>query len=589
MNPPHILGVILARAGSKGLARKNVLPIADRPMIAWTIDAARNAGRLDAICVSTDLPEAADVARAAGLIVIDRPAELANDTATVDSAARHAVLDYERRFRQVTHVVLLYANIPVRATGVIDAAIEKLISTGADSVRSLAPVGKTHPDWTHRLDGDRMIQFRSNSIYRRQDLEPIYYHDGAIIAVTRASLFNVDPADPHAFFGTDRRGVLSSSTAIDVDDAIDARVADAILRGAAETRQAADRPVERLLKKASPYVIAEIGVNHDGSPETAKRLIDAARQAGADAIKLQIFEADALVSADAATCDYQRSNSQRRETQREMLRRLELSQSALIDLREYAHDAGVDFIATPFGLSELDFLVERLAPEAIKTASPDLVNTPLLRRAAESTLPMIVSTGASEWSEIVAAVNGLDDARTGGRLALLHCVSAYPTPAERIQLAMIRRMREAFDTPVGFSDHTIESETGGHAVLAGARLLEKHITLDASAPGPDHAASLEPDAFADYVRRAREASRLLGDGERQCLDIELEVRRLSRGRLVARRRIDAGATITADALRVQRPGDGIPPTALGQIIGRTAARSIADAEPLAWDMLTRVV
>lgn len=584
MNSPHTLGIILARAGSRGLPGKNALPIAGRPMIAWTIDAARSARRLDALCVSTDFDEAAAVARAAGLLVIDRPAYLATDTATVDAAARHAVLEYENRFRPVTHIVLLYANIPVRAEGIIDSAIEKLIASGADSVRSVAPVDKMHPDWMNKLDGDRLVQYRTNSIYRRQDLEPLYFHDGAVVAVTRESLFRIDEQDPHAFFGADRRGVVSLGATVDVDSAADARVAEAILTAPSVPPESSGA-IRHLIGASLPYVIAEIGVNHDGSVDRARRLIDAAKQAGADAVKFQIFSAGALAAADAQTCNYQQENTDTIETQRDLLKRLELSRDDLRELRAYARDTAIDFIATPFGIAELEFLVGELDPAAVKTASPDLVNLPLLEAALKSNRPLIVSTGASEWAEISAAVELLRDARRAGRLALLHCVSSYPTPLDQVHFANIRRMRDTFHLPIGFSDHTMEPETGAYAVLAGACILEKHITLDATARGPDHAASLEPGPFADYVRGARQAAVLLGHGERRCLAIERDVRALARGRLVARRAIQAGATITADALMVQRPGNGIPPTELGQVIGRIATQRIEAETPLAWNMM----
>lgn len=592
MNDAHTLGIILARAGSKGLPQKNVLPVAGRSMIAWTIDAARSSHRLNALCLSTDLDAAAAIGRAAGLIVIDRPAELATDMATVDAAARHAVLEYEQMFQAVTHVALLYANIPVRATGIIDAAIDKLIETTADSVRSLSPVEKFHPDWMHRLDGDRMIQYRSNSIYRRQDLEPLYAHDGAIVAVTRESLFRVEENDPHAFFGRDRRGVISGGPTIDVDSAADAHVAEAYLHPIRTTAGVCNgnerNAIATLIGAKRPYVIAEIGVNHDGSVDKAKRLIDAAKRADANAIKLQIFSADALASADAATCDYQRKQPGAAQSQRDMLRSLELPDDALHELRNYARNIRIDFIATPFGLDELARLADELCPEAIKIASPDLINVPLLNAASRCRYPLIVSTGASEWIEIEAAVESLDHARRDHRLALLHCVSSYPTPIDQVHLSTLHRMTNAFGVPVGFSDHTIETETGAFAVLAGADILEKHITLDRTAPGPDHAASLEPTPFADYIRRAREARVLLGHSNRSCLEIEREVRSNARGRIVARRRIPVGATITADALCVQRPGDGIPPNDIGRVIGRIAAMQIERETPLDWNMLSTI-
>ncbi len=226
----HRLAVILARAGSKGLPRKNVLPLAGRPMIAYTIDEALAAREIDAVCVTTDLNEAAELARRMGAFTVDRPAALATDTATVDAAVRHAVEAYEQACRPVTHVAILYGNVPIRPPGIIDLAMRRLIESGADSVRSLAPVSKQHPDWLHRLDGDRMVQFRKNSIYRRQDLEPLYYHDGAVLAVTRASLFVTSDEDHHAFLGRDRRGVVAQGgAAVDVDGPEDLALAEAIL------------------------------------------------------------------------------------------------------------------------------------------------------------------------------------------------------------------------------------------------------------------------------------------------------------------------------------------------------------------------
>lgn len=236
------LAVILARAGSKGLPEKNALPLAGRPMIAYTIEAALAAARVDAVCVTTDLPSAGAVALEMGVSVIDRPAHLASDTATVDAAARHAVDCWEDGGQHVESVALLYGNVPVRPPNIIDQAIARLVQTGADSVRSVRPVSKQHPDWLHRLDDDRMVPFRKNAIYRRQDLEPLYYHDGAVVAVTRSALFRVDPSDPHAFLGNDRRAVISrGGPTVDVDSGEDLALAETIL--AAANRPAASRTV----------------------------------------------------------------------------------------------------------------------------------------------------------------------------------------------------------------------------------------------------------------------------------------------------------------------------------------------------------
>ncbi len=228
------LGVILARAGSKGLRNKCVHDLLGRPLIAYTIDHAASSKSLSAVVLTTDSEPAKIVARKAGVTVVDRPQELATDAATVDAAARHAVEHFEQSSgHRVDVVVLLYGNIPVRADGLINRAIAQLAATGADSVRSVARVTKQHPDWIHRLDGDRMASFRSNNIYRRQDLSPLYYHDGAVVAVTRNALFDalLTPDDHQAFLGRDRRALVQGADeAVDVDEPIDLLMAEAILR-----------------------------------------------------------------------------------------------------------------------------------------------------------------------------------------------------------------------------------------------------------------------------------------------------------------------------------------------------------------------
>jgi len=230
----NTLAIILARAGSKGLPDKCVCPLLGRPLIEYTFDHVAASTRLSAALLTTDSQPAKRLAAARGIAVVERPAELANDTATVDAAARHAVETWETwRNRKTDALVLLYANVPVRATGVIDSAIDLLMRSGADSVRTVAPVGKHHPDWLHRLDRDRMAQFRANSIYRRQDLEPLYYHDGAVVAVTREALFAAldAPTDHQAFLGRDRRALVQRpEDSVDVDESFDLYVAEAVLR-----------------------------------------------------------------------------------------------------------------------------------------------------------------------------------------------------------------------------------------------------------------------------------------------------------------------------------------------------------------------
>lgn len=231
------LGVILARAGSKGLPDKCVLPLLGKPVIAYSIEHALAARRLEAVVLTSDSSPALAIGRRMGILTLNRPAELAGDTARVDDVVRHATCWYEDRAKACADAVaILYGNIALRAAGIIDRCVDHLARTGCDSVRTVAPVGKYHPDWLHRLDGDRIHQFRPNSIHRRQDLEPLHYHDGAVVAVTRAALFA--PAtedDPHAFFGTDRRAVVQrEDECVDIDTRADLFRAEALLRAQSE-------------------------------------------------------------------------------------------------------------------------------------------------------------------------------------------------------------------------------------------------------------------------------------------------------------------------------------------------------------------
>ncbi len=229
----RVLAVVIGRAGSKGLPRKNALPVAGVPMIAHSVRFALASRSVERVIVSTDGAEIAAIARAEGADVFLRPDAVSNDTATVDSAVRHAV---EASGSRAETIVILYGNVPVRPADLADRAVARLHETGADSVQSYYRVGKTHPFWMSRLDeSGRVSQFIENRIYRRQELPPLFMPDGGVIAVRRASLFDVREGEPHAFFGRDRRGIETrEGDVVDVDTALDLAVAEAILNSRAE-------------------------------------------------------------------------------------------------------------------------------------------------------------------------------------------------------------------------------------------------------------------------------------------------------------------------------------------------------------------
>ncbi|MCW5774919.1 MAG: N-acetylneuraminate synthase family protein [Phycisphaeraceae bacterium] len=337
-----------------------------------------------------------------------------------------------------------------------------------------------------------------------------------------------------------------------------------------------------------PYLIAEIGVNHDGSIDRALMLTEAAACAGADAIKLQLFRTDLLMGRAAKLAAYQHAAGD--SDPLSMLRRLELDMDGMAAVVDRAHALGMHAIVTVFS-AELVAEAERLPWDAYKSASPDAVNRPLLQAMADTGRPLIVSTGACDSLEVERAVEWLRGARD--RLALLQCVSCYPTADADAAIDAMHALRRLFDGPVGYSDHTTGEDTGALAASLGACLLEKHLTYDRAARGPDHAASLDPGGFARYAEAARSHGTAafapddprINTAEKRVLACEADVRRVSRQSITARRALPAGHTLTPDDLTIKRPGTGLEPWRLDQVIGRRLARCVdADMPLLAHDL-----
>lgn len=334
------------------------------------------------------------------------------------------------------------------------------------------------------------------------------------------------------------------------------------------------------------FIVAEAGVNHNGMLELARRLVDAAAEAGADAVKFQLFRAEALVGPRAPKARYQQLGDDR-TSQREMLEALELRPEWLPELRERAARHGMEFLCTPFDEESLDLLV-RVGIPAVKVGSGELTNLPFLERVAATGLPVILSTGMATLDEVRDAVRVLD--RVHGHrkigLVLLHCVSLYPAEPRECNLRAMATLEQAFDVPVGFSDHTQGWEIAVAAVALGAAVVEKHLTLDRSLPGPDHRASLEPAEFRAMVRAIRAAESALGDGVKRPMAGEADVARVARRSVVAARPLAKGTVLTRDMLAVKRPGTGVPPSALPSLVGRALLRDLAADEVIGSDDVT---
>ena len=331
------------------------------------------------------------------------------------------------------------------------------------------------------------------------------------------------------------------------------------------------------------FIIAEAGVNHNGDVELAKRLVDVAADAGADAVKFQTFKAERLVTASAPKATYQLDTTDAAESQFEMIRSLELSPEAHRELRKRCEHRGMIFMSTPFDQESADFL-DGLGVPAFKIGSGEVTNLPLLEHIAHKGKPVILSTGMSDLSEVQRAVNTIKG--TGNQeLIVLHCVSNYPADPADVNLRAMATMENALGTPVGYSDHTLGIEIPIAAAALGACVIEKHFTIDRTLSGPDHRASLEPPELAAMVKGIRTVESALGSGVKEAVASETNTREVARRSLVANQDLAPGTILTREMLIALRPGTGIPPAELERVVGRRVGRAVSSGHLLSWQDL----
>lgn len=339
----------------------------------------------------------------------------------------------------------------------------------------------------------------------------------------------------------------------------------------------------RIGGSAPCFVIAEGGVNHNGRLDLALALVDAAADAGADAVKFQAFDPDLLVTAGAARAPYQIQAGG--TSQLEMLRELVLDAAALATVARRARARRITLLVTPFDERSLA-VVLGLGVPAIKLGSGEVTNTPLLRAASRTQLPVLLSTGLSTLPEIDGAVQMCR--RAGCRsLVLFHCVSAYPTPISQMNVRAVVAMHARYRVPIGLSDHSEGIAASVAAVALGASAVEKHLTTDKQLPGPDHAASLDSGEFANLVRTIRDVEASLGDGAKRCMPAERQNAKHVRRSCVAAIAIPRGTRIAAHHVITKRPASGIPANRIDEVIGRRALRDIDADQVLTWGLLRR--
>ncbi len=353
-----------------------------------------------------------------------------------------------------------------------------------------------------------------------------------------------------------------------------------------KTTPAKVRIGDSLIGEGEPcFVIAEAGVNHNGDINLAKKLIDVAREAGADAVKFQTFKAEEVVTQSAEKARYQKQTTGAGESQFEMIKKLELAEADFEELYRYAQKKGLLFLSSPFDKGSVDFL-DKLGVAALKIPSGEITNFPLLRHIANKKKPIILSTGMSTLEEIEEALaviqkEGLTE------IVLLYCVSSYPAKTEEMNLRAMETLKHAFKLPVGLSDHTLGVTVPVAAIALGACVIEKHFTLDKSLPGPDHRASLEPDELKAMIKAIRDVAGALGDGVKKPTVDEEGNKKVARRSIVARVDIPRGATITEGMLAIKRAGGGLAPKDLEKLYGARAKDGFKKDEAISWAGIDR--
>ena len=331
----------------------------------------------------------------------------------------------------------------------------------------------------------------------------------------------------------------------------------------------------------SCFIIAEAGVNHNGDINLAKKLIGAAKDARADAVKFQTFKAENIVIKNAEKAEYQKTVKE--ESQYGMLKKLELTEEDFRELADYAKEKDILFLSTPFDKESVDLLCELDVP-VFKVGSGEITNFPLLKHIAKKEKPIILSTGMSTLGEVEEALNvirseGVED------VILLQCVSNYPARIEDVNLRAMETLKQAFKIPVGFSDHTLGITASIAAAAFGACVIEKHFTLDINLPGPDHKASLEPDELKEMVKTIRDVEKALGDWIKRPTANEEKVKKIARRSIIAKIDISGGTVITEDMLDIKRPGTGIEPKYFDLIVGMRTKKDIKKSDIVMWKMI----
>ena len=335
------------------------------------------------------------------------------------------------------------------------------------------------------------------------------------------------------------------------------------------------------MEKKKCFIIAEAGVNHNGKMELAYKLIDAAKEAGVDCIKFQTFKTEKVISKNTEMATYQKENLKNEETQYEMVKKLELSYQNFKDLKDYCQKIGIQFLSTPDEEESLDFLVDQLKMNTIKVGSGELTNYPYLKKIALKNKDIIISTGMANLSEIEKALECIRK-YNNKEITVLHCTTNYPCPMDEVNLLAMNTIKEAFKVKVGYSDHTLGIEVPIAAVALGAKVIEKHFTLDKNMEGPDHKASLDPEELKLMVDGIRNVEMALGDGVKKPNKSEELIKKVGRRRVIIAKDLEKGHILTEKDLEYKRSNNGIEVEFYESVLGKKLVYSKSKEDVLEW-------
>lgn len=577
-NHKTILALILARGGSKRLPGKNMKPIGGKPMIAWTVAAAKNSKYIDRIILSTDSNDIASAAQNAGAeIPFKRPPELATDTASAIDVALHAInwlKDNERK--HYDYLLLLQPTSPLRTSAHIDEATEQLMERlDLDAIVSFTTWDKK-PDWVY---GENTQGFLEPCLDIKEPFSkttPFFVLNGDIYIIKTESFLK------NRTFCPQKLGhyLMKKTESVDIDTQEDFDVASLLMGKRQTAKKSIFIDKHEVNEGKEVFIIAEAGVNHNGSLEKALELIDLAADIGADAVKFQTFKAEQVVVETGEMADYQKKNMGVVKSQRDMLRELELPESFYPPLIERCRQKSILFLSTPHGGIESVRFLESLNTAAYKVGSGDLTNYLLLDALASTSKPIILSTGMGTLEEVKNTVEFIKS-KGNDQIIVLHCTSNYPCPAKDVNMAAMKTLMRELDTPVGYSDHTEGIEAAIMATALGQALYEFHFTLDKSLPGPDHIASSSPEEARERINAIRKTFIMMGRGIKEpTLDEKTQTLPIARRSLVAARDLKKDHILIKEDLEAKRPCNGLSPMYFEKIIGKTLKRDYKKDEPI---------